>query len=848
MLAAFAFLPVSAPPAHPQNICRDHSLKSAVIHSTVTLQTARQDQVQITSSTIVEVPTSWPGAARMLRDDGSQWSALDCFLPIHDFAFRPRRPKIWERKSQVIVRDLVSQTAFPQNAYYLGPEVWSVGIWEVSKDGSHLNVSFQGKNLSVPVKWTLELKTNDLNIMTSTPSPSSENGEGDYTWTLISKKANSNAAVMLPERLAIDWAGWRWPIGEFTNLLLILSYGLAFYLIIYWLTGRFARRIHSRARLAETARVARRIALFACLWFLLQAGDNYLHRMIGADILSQHDVALTEAGTSALVSAWFYLAACNSGGFKTRQFFRFTVLASAFAAPFFLLPNAELPDGTPGGLALNLVPQVIAEFYFYSGVAIWAFRLSPVFTRARSPAGWRPPRAQRYIAYFSAATFTALSVADLIITSSRDWGHYFLANPEESRFLWVAMSSAYAGQSAWLGGEVQGALWLLVTLAFLAVLRMAALDSPDVFFPGDGSLELTSLAVMLGFFFVGAWGQVADFPVPIALLLVIIGFRYIAVSKSGTPSLARRIKIENARPSSGPLLTSNKEAFFDAAERIADLNGQLAAIGTGSLTAEEASAKRARIRGEIEQLRQYIPVPAYRRKSLLRRSATPRLVLPHPYDPARALLDTGPGATWWDNGVQAIYLATPLIVLGTAYVMYKKVREGSINPLAFPYGLPGTLLGLASTAAGWVVVAFVFGAALPYIRGIRGTVKGVTVGLVHICALAVAAGMFDVLGEALYKNVLSDSLIFLFFLATLGVIIDARTLYYYGGSSGLFSRLYRLGSTRAVVTYMAAIIAATIGIWQQANVHDQAFQQRAQVGQQVVQNINQIYGSGSAPP
>jgi hypothetical protein len=113
-----------------------------------------------------------------------------------------------------------------------------------------------------------------------------------------------------------------------------------------------------------------------------------------------------------------------------------------------------------------------------------------------------------YIAYLSAAVFTVMGIADLIITSYRDWSHYFLVGSGvHPRLYWVETSSVYGGQNAWLNGDAQSALWLLVALAFFAVLRMASLDDPDVFFPGSGALELTSLAVMLGFFFVGTWGR-----------------------------------------------------------------------------------------------------------------------------------------------------------------------------------------------------------------------------------------------------------------------------------------------------------------------------------------------------
>jgi hypothetical protein len=847
MSAAFVVIPVSgaAPPAHPEKICQEHSLKSTVIRSTLTLKTARLDHIKIASSTTLKVPTAWPGAASLLQNDGSQWSALSCFLPIHAYGFRPQRPRITEQKPNVKFHDLVSQLVFPQAAYYPGPEEWRVGLWRIRKDGDHLNVSFQGAHLPVPVKWVIELRTDGLRIKTPAPSPSFENGKGEYRWTSMSTDAASTAAVVLPKHLSIDWALWRWPWGQLTNLLLILSYGLAFYLVIFVLTFRFSRRDIAGMELTETTKVARRIIAFGCLWFVLQGGDSYLYRLMGEKRHSQPLLTAVEAAVTALVSAWFYLDSCSSTRFGRRWPVRALVLASALVIPIFLLLDHVSVFGSTAALTLNLIPQVIAKFYFYSGVAIWAFRLWPTFTKACSPAWSRPKRKQFYIAYISATAFTVMSVGDLIITSNRDWAHYYLVGSGvHPRFDWVAASSVYGGQSSWLNGEAQAALWLLVAAAFFAVLRMAALDHPDVFFPGSGALELTSLAIMLGFLFVGTWGQIAAFPTPVALVLVIVGFRYIAVSNSGTPDLARHIKLEDARAGPEPLLTSNKEAFFDAAERIADLNSQLAAIGTGNLTADEASTKRAQIREQIEQLRQYIPVPHYRRKRLLRRSPTPRLVLPYPYDPARALLDAGPKVTWWDNGIQAMYLAVPLVLLATGYHFYKKMQDGSIRPLAFPYGLPDTFLALTNMAVDWLVVAFVFGAALPYIRGIRGTVKGVTIGIVNICALAVAAGIFHLLGGTPYKGIASDSLVFLLFLTILGVIIDARTLYQYGGSSNLFSRLYRLGSTRAVATFLVVIITTAIGIWQEANAQDQVVQQRAQIGQHVLDNLPPVFGSG----
>lgn len=851
MLAITSAVPLAAAQGQ-QNVCQQKPLAAVSISSVLTLQSSGNAQLRILSSTTITVPSTWPGAATLLADDGSQWTALGCFLPVSQKVYRTAPPTITETGAAVVVRDLITTTANPEDVYYQQSDQWRAGLWTVFRNpGNQLDAAFQGPYVPAPIKWTIELRTEGLSITQPQPVPTTESGDNDLTWRLTSGPmvgAYETANVTVSPGLGWEWADWTWPAGLATDILNILSYGLAFYLIVYYLSGRFARRRGAGRRVREAAKTARRIALAGSLLYVLDGANDYLNRAVDHNAIPQHIAATVQAFVAVAAGAGCYLSARQKR--PNRPALRWVAVGLALLTPALLVPAAiDFPA--------DLLPLILGMFGFYAGVALWACRiwLSIHVKPDDTPNAEHLKPVHLRWSYMSALILTALNVAQLVAGSSRDWSHWWLTHPATSRFDWVAVSSAYNGESQWIDNYLQVALWLLVAIAFIAVLRQASLDNPDnVFFQGDGKLELWSMAILLGFVFEGVWGYLAAIPLPVGLLLLVPGFRYVATTTKGTPEIARELTVSdgNGEAADGRLLTLHKGAFYDAAERIADLNSQLTAISNEDLTVEEINLKRTQLRAEIDELKTRVPISAARRGGWIGRVfgwRRPRqLVLAKAADPARVLLDTGPERTWWDNGWRAVICALPLIFVGIVWDTYRDARNGSIQPLAFPFGLTNAFFAIAGIALAWATVALIFGACLPYIKGIRGPVKGVVVGVVHAAALGLGDWLFYSLGETPASSFAVNSLVFLFFLATLGVLIDVKTLIQYAGSSGLFGKLYRLGDARAVVTYIAAIIVTALGIWQQANTLNQVNEQRAQIGQSIVTNINSSYGSGSTQP
>ena len=594
MLAVMSAAPLAAPQSQ-SDFCQDKSLRSVSINSELTLQTQYSNQIRILSNTTVTVPSTWRGAGLLLNDNGSQWTAMSCFLPVAQYVYRAVPPSVTETNSTVVIHDLATTTVNPGEVYYTQSNNWSAGLWTISKSQALLNVSFQGFSLPIPVKWTLELQTDDLAVTQPRPPPTTESRNGELTWNFTSapsQKVNETAAVVLPQRLRWEWGAWAWPTGVLTDIVNILGYGLAFYLIVYYLCGRFSRRsgVHETRK---TAQAARRLALFGGGWYVLGGANDYLIRLIDHGIAQQRTAAVIQAYVAVTSAAAFYFTARPKSRYN-RASAGVILLAALFAPAPLLREPIDFP--------VDLLPLILAMFLFYAGVALWGWRIWTTLRQSVSPAAAELSSRSLWLAYSVALVLTVVDIIDPVLTSSRDWSHWSLTNAATSRLDWIARSTAYNGESAWIDGDLQAALWLLVAVAFIAVLRMAARDHPDVFFQGRGRLKLWSMAILLGFGFEGVWGYFAGIPLPVGLLLLVLGFRYVAVSGKGTPAVASKLRLSHGTARGGRLLTLHKEAFYDAAERIAELNGQLTSMSNDGLTVAASQVRRTQLRAEIEEL------------------------------------------------------------------------------------------------------------------------------------------------------------------------------------------------------------------------------------------------------
>jgi Family of unknown function (DUF6185) len=130
---------------------------------------------------------------------------------------------------------------------------------------------------------------------------------------------------------------------------------------------------------------------------------------------------------------------------------------------------------------------------------------------------------------------------------------------------------------------------------------------------------------------------------------------------------------------------------------------------------------------------------------------------------------------------------------------------------ASEFGVFDLLLGITSEAAFWIVAAFVFGGLYAHLPGRQGPIKGAALGAVFAASLAlIAAVSSEGTGAWTFR-----SLQMLLFLATLGFLIDRKTIeeqrFYW---RELFDH-YRLRELRFAAGYLSSLSIALIALLQQ---------------------------------
>jgi len=154
-------------------------------------------------------------------------------------------------------------------------------------------------------------------------------------------------------------------------------------------------------------------------------------------------------------------------------------------------------------------------------------------------------------------------------------------------------------------------------------------------------------------------------------------------------------------------------------------------------------------------------------------------------------------------------------------------NSGDLSLRNFPFGLQDTAGYAISVAVAWMTGLFLFGVLVPYLRGMRTPLKGVTFGLIALASYAADAGLRHALGVAPYPTWIVDGLMAVALFATTGLFLDFRTLSNYE-QQPLLGTIYRLGSVRVAVTSVTAVIVVGISLWQAVYLTDQTTQQRAQ--------------------
>ncbi len=203
------------------------------------------------------------------------------------------------------------------------------------------------------------------------------------------------------------------------------------------------------------------------------------------------------------------------------------------------------------------------------------------------------------------------------------------------------------------------------------------------------------------------------------------------------------------------------------------------------------------------------------------------LKLGEPVDPGVTALALGPADTWWDNGIIAVKSGAYLALGPIGFDIFIAWNSGNLYLYGFPFGLQDIVGTVAAIAISWLAGLFLFGALVPYLRGVRTPLKGVTFGLIAFAAFAADAGARHLLGVAPYPTYVVDGLLAVALFATTGLLLDLRTLRNYNDQE-LLGGIYRLGSVRVAVTLVTTLVVVGVSLWQAVYLAGQTAQQRAQ--------------------
>jgi uncharacterized membrane protein YidH (DUF202 family) len=878
---------ISARPAAAAatNLCSDPTLKSASVQSTLQVKIHGVDWPSLTSTTQVSVPESWRGTSDLFGDASQQGTALACFTPVNTYDYEAAPPDIAVQSAVdgqpalVNITDIVTMTDSPEAG-----QTWREGPWTVTKQSSGYDVTFHGQHLLADGTWTVTVEAPGLTILHPLPQPTTDDGQGDLTWSFPAPKQPAKQHHPAPQqvpRVSVSLPGpWQvhmnlasdlWPARWFTDATWTLGDGIVFdvvVLLLSWRLLRRKRRGNSETRsllksLTGKRRVLRlpeerlpwTVLAITCLSVIAYAGypiDDYLwHTSYGAATWTTENTLLICA------CAAFFLS-----GLGVR---RFLILMSGVAlfggvsiigaSDLSLAPVAYSGDNSADwgvyNLLILMIPLLLAMTFAFAGAAAWISRLWPFgagrwdgLVRRRSDT-WLTGKRRVAMLVVGALVASALFLGQSAGASYYYWLHSDLWRQGPGALTWVTLTLVN-GAHWWIADGIQWALHYTILVGAFAVLRTMRADARGVFFGPYSSDrgDLWLMAALAGSFAIGTGGLYDGISLPIPFIVAFV----LLITWGLTRRLSRldaEATIENAPVGSD---VHPPESLLGRYQ-----NDILAASDHGSATAARGRrgsrpSAPADTDGGTSGERDLIPLkPPPRAGSGAEAGAdhpAPQLKLPWRVNPGVIALALGPKGIWWDNGVAAVKAGMYLTIVPIAFDIYILWNSGSLSLVNYLFGLQDAVWSIANNLVGWLTGLFMFGALSVYLRGVRTPLKGAIFGLIAFAAFACDAWLRNALGVTPYPTFVVDGLLAVALFATTGLLLDLGTLRIHNDQK-LIDNIYRLGSVRVAVTYATTLVIVGVSLWQAVYLTSQTAQQRAQNLSTAAQQLNQSAGSGN---
>lgn len=678
-----------------------------------------------------------------------------------------------------------------------------------------------------------------------------------------------------PWQVSMNLATDQWPMRWFSDMSWTFGDGILIDIVALWASWWLLRRRNSPVdRRLPISLIF--VTLLSIIWYVDWVVDDYSWRNADGNIV-WYSENLAFVATSAVyftmalgVRRRLVITSCALSVLATTTILSSTV--SHLEHPplsFYYYYRGAAGEAALIELIVLVIPLLCAMAFMGAGTVLWISRWWPF-----GEAAWRgrlrdrrdtPFRGWRIIPLVFGMFILALFILGQSAAASfYYWQHSDLWRQGSGAFSWVA-GDLLNDTHWWVEDGIQWPLYFAITGGIFAVLYAMSADARGVFFgvratsnldksrrdepPDLGYLAL--MAVIVATLFVGTWGFYDGISLPLPFIVMVTGLAGCGLSRR-LSRLDWQSYIEGLQGNSNPavnrsLLVSFRDALLAASMRastaVKSKKGTLTLVS--EITADDqapndkVSAQQATISTEPKpsddhSLRTIImahpPVP-------------PKLKLPEKVDPGVTALSLGPADTWWDNGITAVQTGKYLALLPAAADIYIFWRAGYLSQLGYAFGLQDALCIIAATIISWQIGLFMFGVLLPYLRGSRAPIKGIIFGLVAFAAYAADAAVRHALNVTPYNTFVMDGLFTVALFATVGLLLDIRTLRDHSNEQGLINTLYRLGSVRVAITYATTLIVVGVGIWQTIYVANQTEQERAQNISNTAQYVNSVGGS-----
>ena len=781
-------------------------------------------------------------------------------------------------------------------------QCWRAGLWTIQKTGAGYAVAFApaaGTPTPGYQSWTVTLEAQDMNVTTPLPRPATDDGHGTLTWSFPPaqrKPPSVTASLGGPWQVRMNLASDRWWPRWLSDSSWTVDDGGVFDVVMLLFSWRLRRRWQGNRERQRLPNAMILVALFSIACYAWYVTDDYVwhNSMISGNQRSGDAVWMVENTVLAIVSGVYFLVVLEGDQrlvARSKKFWLvalpciiigaailFTILASVPSLPVYYYGSGAGFQGSFGlaRLLLEMIPLLLAMTLTGAGTVLLIDRLWP-FGKTGQPGLLRTrdgilfkgkKRVMALLAGMLAVSILALGQS--AASSYYYWMHSDWWRQGAGAFAWV-VNDLMNDSHWWIGDGIQWSLYFALFAGAFALLRSMSGDARGVFFrhcddggpsgaPRGGAAELGDrvlMAALAGSLFVGTWGYYDGFAIPVPFIvtfasLCVWGFTsrlsvldcgssIVALVNSSALRLALASgakDLRSAAHSTGTsLLAEYRNDLLAISEVVsADIAGKPAAAN------QDPAGSPNRIKPG--SLSKEIPLAS----SIPDNGPHGAQAKPHfglkvaePVDPGVIALALGPANTWWDNGIEAVKQGAYLAIGPIGFDVFIAWNSGDLSLLGFPFGLQDVAATVAGIAISWLAGLFLFGALVPYLRGVRTPLKGVTFGLIAFAAFAADAGVRHALGVAPYATYAVDGLLAVALFGATGLLLDLRTLRRYNDQE-LLGGIYRLGGVRVAVTLVTTLIVVGVSLWQAVYLTDQTTQQRVQNFSSAAQYTNQNLG------